>query len=73
MKESEIPTERQGIAVIDLGGQYCHMIARRLRDLGVAAEIFSHEAKSVALRRFAGVILSGGPQSVISPPKRLSR
>ena len=67
MKESERGAERHGIAVIDLGGQYCHMIARRLGDLGVAAEIFPHDAKRAALARFAGIILSGGPQSVYDP------
>ena len=61
MKESERGAERHGIAVIDLGGQYCHMIARRLGDLGVAAEIFPHDAKRAALARFAGIILSGVP------------
>jgi GMP synthase (glutamine-hydrolysing) len=67
MKESEADAARHGIAVIDLGGQYCHMIARRLSDIGVEAEILPHDAKSAALRRFAGIILSGGPQSVYDP------
>ena len=30
-----------GIAVLNLGGQYCHLIARRVRDLGVFADILS--------------------------------
>jgi GMP synthase (glutamine-hydrolysing) len=67
MTESERAGERNGIAVLDLGGQYCHMIARRLRDLGVAAEIFPHDATGATLAPFAGVILSGGPQSVYDP------
>ena len=54
----------QAIAVIDLGGQYCHMIGRRLRDLGIRADIFDHTVKSKQLTDYAGIILSGGPQSV---------
>lgn len=54
----------QAIAVIDLGGQYCHMIGRRLRDLGVRADIFGHRVSSEELGDYAGIILSGGPQSV---------
>jgi len=52
------------IAIIDLGGQYCHLIARRLRDLGVDSQIFPPAAPLETLSRYAGVILSGGPQSV---------
>lgn len=52
------------IAVLDLGGQYCHMIGRRLRDIGVRADIFGHDVSSKQLARYAGIILSGGPQSV---------
>lgn len=52
------------IAIIDLGGQYCHLIARRLRDLMVDSEIFSPTVRAEALGHYAGLILSGGPQSV---------
>jgi len=56
-----------GIAVIDLGGQYCHLIARRLRDLGVEPTIYDPGVAPKQLRGCAGVILSGGPQSVYAP------
>jgi GMP synthase (glutamine-hydrolysing) len=52
------------IAIIDLGGQYCHLIARRLRDLAVDTEIFASTTGADVLSRYAGIILSGGPQSV---------
>jgi GMP synthase (glutamine-hydrolysing) len=55
---------RQAIAIIDLGGQYCHMISRRLRDLGVSSEIYSPKVKAEEIADYGGVILSGGPQSV---------
>jgi GMP synthase (glutamine-hydrolysing) len=55
------------IAIIDLGGQYCHLIARRLRDLAVDCEIFPPAVPAEVLSHYAGVILSGGPQSVYDP------
>ena len=56
-----------GIAVLNLGGQYCHLIARRVRDLGVFADILSVDTTVDVLRDFDGVILSGGPASVSEP------
>ena len=55
------------IAIIDLGGQYCHLIARRLRDLAVDSEIFPPALPADVLSYYAGIILSGGPQSVYDP------
>jgi GMP synthase (glutamine-hydrolysing) len=55
------------IAIIDLGGQYCHLIARRLRDLAVDSEIFPPAIPADVLSHYAGLILSGGPQSVYDP------
>ncbi len=52
------------IAVVDLGGQYCHMIARRLRDIGVRSHIFEPSCGEEEFKNYAGVILSGGPGSV---------
>ncbi|MGI0013892.1 MAG: glutamine amidotransferase-related protein, partial [Nitrososphaera sp.] len=52
------------LAVIDLGGQYCHLISRRLRDLDVWSDIFDSNVAPDALAGYAGVILSGGPRSV---------
>ncbi len=55
---------RSTIAIVDLGGQYCHLISRRLRDLGVWSDILSPRVGAEALSEYAGVILSGGPRSV---------
>jgi len=54
--------------VLDFGGQYAHLICRRVRALGVYAALLPHETKYSELRAMgvAGVILSGGPASVYS-------
>jgi GMP synthase (glutamine-hydrolysing) len=53
------------IAVIDFGGQYAHLIANRVRGLGVYSIVVQPEDFDAALAaRAVGVILSGGPQSV---------
>jgi len=51
------------IAIIDFGGQYTHLIARRIRNLGVYSEIFNPEDFEIT-PDFVGIIFSGGPQSV---------
>jgi GMP synthase (glutamine-hydrolysing) len=52
------------IAIIDLGGQYCHLIGKQLRKLGVGSRIYVPETRPEQLIKHAGIILSGGPQSV---------
>src|SRR3989338_2687343 len=52
------------IAVIDFGGQYAHLIATRIRRLGVYTEILDSETPLEKLKAYAGIILSGGPSSV---------
>ncbi len=52
------------IAIVDLGGQYCHLISRRLRDLSIQSEVIEPNVPAHELSRYAGVILSGGPTSV---------
>lgn len=52
------------IAVVDFGSQYTHLITRRLRQLGVRAEIFHPNTKLNAIKNLKGAIFSGGPQSV---------
>ncbi|MBI4114658.1 MAG: glutamine-hydrolyzing GMP synthase [Candidatus Niyogibacteria bacterium] len=54
------------IIVLDFGSQFSHLIARRIRDLGVRAEILHFNALRQEIMKWnpAGVILSGGPRSV---------
>ena len=61
------PKLRAQIAVLDAGGQYCHLIARKVRDLGVFAEVAPSETSASALTTAKGVIISGGPSSVYDP------
>ena len=54
------------IVVINSGAQYAHLIARRVRELGVHSEIVKYDisAKEIKAMRPEGIILSGGPSSV---------
>lgn len=52
------------ILVLDFGGQYTHLLARRIRELGVYSEIRLPSAPSSELGEAKGIILSGGPASV---------
>lgn len=54
------------IAVVDFGSQYTHLITRRIRELGVSAEIFDYTVAPEELKRkkVRGIIFSGGPNSV---------
>ena len=55
------------ITVLDAGGQYCHLIARKVRDLGVYAEVVASETPASQLTGRRGIIVSGGPSSVYDP------
>lgn len=58
------------ILVLDFGGQYCHLIGRRVRELKVYSEIAPPDMHPEEIRKFGekydvkGIILSGGPSSV---------
>ncbi|MGG7048760.1 MULTISPECIES: glutamine-hydrolyzing GMP synthase [unclassified Campylobacter] len=54
------------IVVLDFGSQYTQLIARRLREQGVYAEIlpFNARLEDIKIKQPKGVVLSGGPASV---------
>jgi GMP synthase (glutamine-hydrolysing) len=54
----------KSIVILDYGGQYAHLIASRVRRFGVFTEIREPETSIDILKDAAGIILSGGPQSV---------
>jgi GMP synthase (glutamine-hydrolysing) len=53
--------------VLDTGGQYTHLIARRVRQLGVYADVRPSNTPSSALAMRKGLIISGGPASACEP------
>ena len=57
------------VVVLDYGGQYSQLIARRVRECGVFSELLPHHVGVDEVRRRApkGLILSGGPASVYAP------
>src|SRR3989344_2979113 len=52
------------IAVLDFGSQYSPLIVRRIRELGVYAELLAPEAPAEKLKDFKAIVLSGGPQNL---------
>ena len=58
------------VLVIDFGGQYSLLIVRRVRELGVRAELMSWrsaEPERIRASGCRGLILTGGPRSVTEP------
>ncbi|MEA2194726.1 MAG: hypothetical protein QOG42_1160 [Solirubrobacteraceae bacterium] len=69
VREIRAPRATDEVVVLDYGGQYSQLIARRVRELGVFSELLPHHvgAAEVRKRRPKGLILSGGPASVYAP------
>ncbi|MEA2223850.1 MAG: hypothetical protein QOH83_2226, partial [Solirubrobacteraceae bacterium] len=69
VREVRGPQAVDEVVVLDYGGQYSQLIARRIRELGVFSELLPHHvgAEEVRRRRPKGLILSGGPASVYAP------
>ena len=57
----------QRVLILDFGGQYTQLIARRVREAGVYSEIYPWDVSDDEIRKFGphGMILSGGPESAI--------
>ena len=53
-----------GIVVLDAGGQYCHLLARRVREAGVQSHVLPIDTTAEQLTGIDGIIISGGPRSV---------
>jgi len=58
--------ENADVLVLDFGGQYSQLIARRIRECGVFSELLTHAApiEELLTRNPRGLVLSGGPASV---------
>ncbi|MDR1628325.1 MAG: glutamine-hydrolyzing GMP synthase [Oscillospiraceae bacterium] len=57
------------ILILDFGGQYSQIIARRIREINVYCEIKSYKTSlsEILESEYQGIILSGSPSSVIGP------
>jgi len=60
---------KKEIAILDFGSQYTHLIARRVRELGVVSHIYKNDVDVKELNNAYGIILSGGPRSLVREPK----
>jgi GMP synthase (glutamine-hydrolysing) len=59
-------SDHETVLILDFGGQYTQLIARRVRELGVYSEIipFNTTAEAIRSKHPKAIILSGGPSSV---------
>src|SRR3990167_4733445 len=55
------------IAILDFGSQFAHLLANRIRLLGVYSEILDSDTPASQLTHYKGLIISGGPASVNAP------
>jgi GMP synthase (glutamine-hydrolysing) len=66
----DAPQRPDGIVILDFGGQYCHLIARRVREMNVYSEILPCDVSPAEIQgldanmEIKGIILSGSPASV---------
>ena len=60
-----MPVNRETVIVIDFGGQYNQLVARRVRECNVYCEIYSYKTDIQKIKDMhpKGIILTGGPNS----------
>src|SRR5271166_1010205 len=60
---------KRGIVVLDFGGQYTQLIARRIREQQVFSAVLPCNSSLEKIKAFepSGIVLSGGPSSVYDP------
>ncbi len=65
---SDSGSQREKVVILDFGGQYSMLIARRIREAGVYCELLPYDTPfaQIAGLKPAGIILSGSPASVYS-------
>ena len=65
-EHSKPQSERGGVVVLDFGGQYTQLIARRIREQQVFSAVLPCTTTLDEIRKYepAGIVLSGGPSSV---------
>ncbi|HSR53700.1 MAG TPA: glutamine-hydrolyzing GMP synthase [Acidobacteriota bacterium] len=65
---TSVETQHESILILDFGSQYTQLIARRIREAKVYSEILPYTAswEEIVRHKPRGIILSGGPDSVLS-------
>ena len=60
---------REMVIVLDFGGQYNQLVARRVRECNVYCEIYSYKTDIEKIKAMnpKGIILTGGPNSCYEP------
>jgi len=56
--------KHDAVAVVDFGGQYAHLIATKIRRMGVLAEIRQPEDPLEAFAQYKGIVISGSPSLI---------
>ena len=61
--------KRETVVVLDFGGQYNQLVARRVRECNVYCEIYSYrtDIEQIKAMNPKGIILTGGPNSCYEP------
>jgi len=69
MFEGDVSLNNELILVLDFGGQYNRLIARRVRDANVYCEVIPYSTSIDKIKKLnpKGIILTGGPASVLDP------